>query len=181
MERYRRNDIQITRTLFVNSVAGKPTKVLLYPALPDTGQSVECSVELNFVQPATGPECCPQQLHAARFCQNVWLITRHWNFLHFLSTKGQIIALRTATFAPVLVHCNPIHNLQEFFSYSISEHDFHASLSTPFELLSQPIFLWYSVRSANHKSFHHIIFSTLLLPRPSQPKIYSSAPYSQTP
>jgi hypothetical protein len=58
-----------------------------------------------------------------------------------MANIGQIIAFRTARFAPVLILCDPKHNFEKYFLYSISEHDFHAALFTPFELHAQPIFL----------------------------------------
>ena len=57
----------------------------------------------------------------------------------------------------------------------------------PYVLHAPPIslfWIWsptqYLVSSTNHKAPRYVVFSTLLLPRPSQAKIYFSAPCSQT-
>jgi len=59
--------------------------------------------------------------------------------------------------------------------------------SLPYMLHSPPISFsilspeQYCVGSTDHEAPHYVVFSTPLLPRPSQAQISSSAPYSQTP
>jgi len=62
----------------------------------------------------------------------------------------------------------------------------HASVLSPTRAtcpahLILPSSTEYSARSASHEAPHYVVFSTPLLPRPSQTQISPSTPYSPTP
>ena len=63
-----------------------------------------------------------------------------WSCRHFVATKGHITVLRTDRLALEPVQSNSQTSNNTYLPYRISEHHFHASTSTPFELHAQPIF-----------------------------------------
>ena len=75
-----------------------------------------------------------------------------------------------------------------FFPSTFPNKTLYIYLSSPPHMLYAP-HIWFSiwspgyywVKSRDHKAPHYVVFSTPLLPHPSEAQILSLAPYSQTP